>query len=472
MSFIGRKHELAALERMYQKSSFQMMIIYGRRRIGKTTLLNEFSKDKEPIFYTGIESKDDSNLREFSEVVFRHYNPEASAPMFDSYAGIFSYITAEEKKRGQTGRLLIIIDEYPYIAVNQPELASILQREIDQEWNDMNIMLVLCGSSITFMQDEVLGEKSPLFGRRTGQLDVLPLDYLTSAEFVPDYTPEEKAVVYGVTGGIPKYLAMFDPALSIDENITNEFFMTSGYFYEEPQNLLQQEFRDVSLYYAIVNAIGGGSTHVNEISQKTGFDTAKVSQALRRLESVRIIRRDVPILNEKNKKLTQYVLNDGMFRFWFRFVSRGISAIERFAGEKYYQTMVKPFIHEYMGPVFEGICQEYLFRSAISGRSEFFFNRVGKWRGTDPVKKCPADIDVVALDDSTRTAVIGECKFKNAAFGKEEYETLLDRGRLVKPFDVRKYVIFSLGGVTDWVSDKLQDNDQVQSVSMDEIYYQ
>ena len=470
MNFIGRTHELDALNRMYNHTDFQMMILYGRRRIGKTTLLNEFAKGKDTIFYTGIESKDDENLREFSQEVFHYYSPDASAPSFRSYGNLFTYITSEEKKRAQNGRLLLIIDEYPYIAINHPELASVLQREIDHEWKNMNMMLVLCGSSITFMEEEVLGEKSPLFGRRTGQIELPPLDYLTSARFVPDYTPEEKAIVYGVTGGIPKYLSMFDTSLSLDENITNEFFSTSGYFYEEPKNLLQQEFRDVSLYFAIVNAVGGGCTHVNEISEKTGFDTAKTSQALRKLEAVRIIRKDIPILNEKNKKLTQYVLNDGMFRFWFRFVSHGIGAIERFAGEKYYQTMVRPFIHEYMGPIFEEICQEYVFRESLSGASDIFITKVGKWRGTDSEKKCPADIDVVGLDEAEKFAVIGECKFKNSSFGKEEYETLLNRGRLVQPYDVRQYLIFSLGGITDWVEDEISTSANVRYISIQDIY--
>ncbi len=468
MRFIGRKKELAVLERMYQSSGFEMLIMYGRRRVGKTTLLGEFSKGKHPLFYTGIESKDDENLHELGSTVFSHYDPGNEGVRFRSYADVFGYITSKVKADKTGCKHLIIIDEYPYIAESATEIASVLQREIDHEWKSLNIMLVLCGSSITFMEENVLGEKSPLFGRRTGQMDLHPFDYLTSSYFTPDYSVEEKAMLYGITGGIPKYLASIDPALSLKENILNQFFDASGYFYEEPKNLLRQEFRDVPLYFAILNAIGNGYTKMNEIASKTGFDTPKISQALKKLEAVRIIRRDIPILNEKNKKLSQYLLMDGMFGFWFRFVSKASMAIERGYGQQYYNNTVEPFLHDYMGLVFESICQEYVFRSGITGEYGTTITQVGKWRGNDPVRKCPADIDVVGIDTVSKTAVIGECKFKTSSFGKEEYETLMDRGRLLQPYTIKKYLIFSLSGVTKWVFQ--QTDPRVETIPIEKLF--
>lgn len=468
MRFIGRQRELDALERMYNKDDFQMLVMYGRRRVGKTTLLGRFSEGKNPIFYTGIESKDDENLRELGNTAFAYFNPGTAGVDFRSYADVLRFITTSIKADKTGLRHLIIIDEYPYIAENASEFASVLQREIDHEWKNLNIMLVLCGSSISFMEENVLGEKSPLYGRRTGQMDLLPFDYLTASEFVPDYSPEDKAVVYGITGGIPKYLASIDPELPLEENILCQYFDTSGYFYEEPKNLLRQEFRDVPLYFAILNAIGSGCTRMNEIASKTGFDTSKVTQALKKLEAVRIVRRDVPILNEKNKKLAQYVLMDGMFGFWFRFVSKAGMAVERGYGEQYYVANVKPFLHDYMGGVFETICQEYVLRIGMTGELGRMLTKTGKWRGTDAIRKCPADIDVVGIDSVNEIAVIGECKFKNSSFGKDEYETLLDRSRLVSPYLVEKYLIFSLGGVTKWVSE--QHAPQVEYVSMEKLF--
>ena len=468
MKFVGREHELQILENMYKKNDFQMLVLYGRRRIGKTALLNHFSAGKNPLFYTGIESKERENLQEFGSAVLTYYAPNLPKVKFESFSDAVAYLTLCLKQRPSEERQLIIIDEYPYIAENAPELSSILQREIDCEWANLNVMLILCGSSITFMEDEVMSEKSPLFGRRTGQLDLQPLDYKTAAMFVPDYTPEDKAIVYGITGGVPKYLSEINPKLTIRENIIAQFFNPAGYFYEEPKNLLRQEFRDVSLYYSILNAVGNGAVQVTEIADKTGFDTARIAQALSKLEAVRIVRKEMPILNEKNKKLTQYFLYDGMFRFWFRFVPKGTAAIERYYGEEYYQSMVEPILHDYMGGIFELICQEYAFRMGMEGAWTTIPTRVGKWRGSDPQKKCPADIDVVAVNDADKTAVIGECKFKNSLFGKEEYETLIDRARLLYPYRVTRHLIFTLSGVTPWVLEHISEDTEI--ITIENIY--
>lgn len=468
--FIGRETELRKLNSMYESESFQMLVLYGRRRIGKTTLLNEFSRDKNPIYYTGVESKDEENLKELGKTVFTYFSGSSAGMTFSSYNDIFDYMTAEIRKKEKRERLLIILDEYPYMATSAKELSSVLQRVIDHDWSQMNIMLILCGSSITFMEEDVLGAKSPLFGRRTAQIDLMPFDYLTSARFIPEYSDEEKAIVYGTTGGIAKYLSMFDPEKPLDENLIRLYFNTAGYFYEEPENMLRQEFRDTSLYFAILHAIGSGSTQVNEISNRTGFGSEKVVQALQRLEAVRIVRKDVPILNEKNRKLSQYVIRDGMFRFWFRFIPRGVSVIEREFGRKYYENAVRPYLHEFMGPVFELICQDYTTVRGMTGGYSFLITRVGKWRGSDPVRKEPADIDVVGVSETEKKAVIGECKFKNEAVGRREYETLVDRARLVAPYTVEKYILFSLSGFSDWLVEQAAHNAALELVTMEELY--
>ena len=468
MLFIGRENELQTLEDLYRKDNFQMLVLYGRRRVGKTALLNHFSSDKHPLFYTGIEGKGQDNLSQFSNAIREHFQPQIPQMQFHSFSDVAAYLTACLKAADSTKKQLIILDEFPYMAESAPELSSILQREIDRAWQNLNVMFILCGSSITFMEEEVLGEKSPLFGRRTGQIDLQPFDYRVSSRFIPAYTPEEKAIVYGITGGIPKYLSVIDPNRTLNDNIINLFFNPAGYFYEEPKNLLRQEFRDVSLYYSILNAIGNGAVQVTEIADKTGFDTARVSQALAKLETVRIIRRDTPILNEKNKKLTQYYLRDGMFRFWFRFVSKGTAAIERYYGEQYYCKAVEPLLHDYMGGIFEMMCRDYTFSKGMEGSLGMVPTRIGKWRGSDSLKKCPADIDVVAVDDVNKTAIIGECKFRNIPFGKEEYETLLDRARLIAPYRVVGYILFSLSGVTEWVL--RQKNTSTEIVPIDDMF--
>lgn len=200
--------------------------------------------------------------------------------------------------------------------------------------------LILCGSSVSFMENEVLSEKSPLFGRRTSQIKLEPFQYLDAAEFVPGYSREEQAICYGVTGGVAKYLSLFDDSKSLDENIITQFFTKSGYLYEETNNLLTQEFRNVSSYSDIIEAISSGANRLNEISDKTHIAQTAVSHALSNLITTGIVVRETAATDEKNKKKVQYNLKDNMFRFWYKYVPNGIGAIELDKGELYYQNAV------------------------------------------------------------------------------------------------------------------------------------
>lgn len=465
MNWIGREAELAALKNEYDQSDFRMMVVYGRRRVGKTKLLNQFSKGKKTIFFTALESNADINLQGMEDAVFSMDASVSIHPHFQSFEEAFLYIGEMAKQE----RLLVIIDEYPYLANADHGISSVLQKCIDNNWQDKNIFLILCGSSISFMEDEVLGNKSPLFGRRTSQMDVQPFDYVTASEFVPNYTPEEKAIVYGVTGGIAKYLELFDPGISAYDNIKRLFFSETGYLFEEPHNLLRQEFRNVPLYNAIIDAIACGAVQMNEISQKTGYSTAALSQAIGRLISVRLVRKDVPVLNEKNRRYTQYILCDGMFRFWYRFVNRAVNAISRGYGETYFEQQVLPEIHDYMALVFEEMCQDFTFRVGMEGKLSFIPMEVGKWRGNDDVLKSPSDIDVVGIDRRTKEAVIGECKFRNQKVDAKEIEILLNRMRLLSGYRVQDVLFFSLTGYENGARKIAQEN-RIQLFTLDQMY--
>ena len=462
MGIIGRNKELDTLQKIYEQSGFQMVVMYGRRRSGKTTLLNEFVKKKRNIFFTATRSLDDTNLSELTQAVMIDQGVNGVAISFDNYMDAFHYITTITNDE----KLVVVIDEYPYLIETVSGISSILQIVIDREWLNRNIMLILCGSSISMMEDEVLSAKSPLFGRRTAQMDIRPFDYYVSAEFVPDYSPEDKAISYGITGGIPKYLSMIDPEKSMDQNIEDLFFDDSGYFFEEPENMLQQEFRNVASYNTLLATIAGGAVTISEMSQKTHLDSSRVTQMIHSLIRIRLVRRDVPVPDSGNKRDIRYMLCDGMFRFWYRYVSKAVNYIERGNGADYYRHIVKPVIHDYMGLEFEKISQEYMWRHALEISDELFITDIGKWRGTDNEKKEPADIDVVCIDSSSRKCMIGECKFRNEKTGRSEFELLKDRARLVRPYEVKKYFLFSLSGFTDEIE---KETDAV-CVKLDDMY--
>lgn len=265
--FIGRKNELKSLETAYSKNSFQMCIVYGRRRIGKTTLINKFIREKEHIAFTAIKGSAERNIELFGEVVVDYFMPGINGVRFTDIKDILNFITNNIGDK----KLVLVIDELPYLAEADKEFLSLLQVEIDKNWLNKNIFLILSGSSISFMEQEVLSSKSSIYGRRTMQIDLKPFNYLETALFVPDYSCEEKAICYGITGGVAKYISMFDSDKSLDDNIADLYFNPSGFMYEEPRNLLVQEFRNAPVYDDVVSAIeidNGKQYYLSQVKPK------------------------------------------------------------------------------------------------------------------------------------------------------------------------------------------------------------
>ena len=470
--FIGRKRELSSLEKLYHQQGFGMTVIYGRRRIGKSTLIREFLKDKRAIFYTATKVGKARNLELFCQQVVSLLDPSLTGVSFPSLEAILDLIT--DRLGGD--KLVLVIDELPYWAQDDGALLSVLQKYIDTRWSEQDMMIILCGSSLSFMENKVLSEKSPLFGRRNKQIRLEAFDYLEAAEFVPNYSAEDKAIIYGITGGVAKYLAMIDPRGSADDNIKAQFFNTDGYLYDEPRNLLAQEFTDVALVNNVIEQIASGSNTVNEISQKIGQNSSTVLYALDKLIQVGLITKKKCITEEKNRKKTQYVLKDQMFRFWYAFIPKATSIIEIGQGDLYFDRVVKPQIHNYMGSVFEEMCRYYTLKEGICGAFGNTLTEVGTWwgteillRGSEKVQQS-ADIDVVGISELDKTAVLGECKFKKEKIDKNVYDTLLRRSAVISgKYRIIRFLFFSLSGYTSWF-DSIQNNDIVL-LTLDDLYH-
>lgn len=243
---------------------------------------------------------------------------------FTSIEAVFDFI---DKNIGKE-KLVLVIDELPYWAEDDESLLSVLQKYIDTIWSDKDIKIILCGSALSFMESKVLSEHSPLFGRRDSQIRLEVFDYLDAAKFVPQYSNEDKALCYGITGGVAKYLSLIDPAKSIDENIVRLFFRPDGYLYDETRNLLSQEFSDVSIVNNIVEQIASGETTLNAIATKIKEKETTVLYPLEKLMSVGLVEKKRCITDEKNRKKTRYVLRDNMFKFWYEFIPKAVSVIE------------------------------------------------------------------------------------------------------------------------------------------------
>ena len=322
--FIGREKELSYLNEFYQKPGLGMTVIYGRRRIGKSTLISEFVKDKKVIFYTATKVGKERNLELFSKQVTDVFLAGIGDINFRTIEAVFDFIAQNMSDE----KMLLVIDELPYWAEKDEALLSVLQKYIDTVWRTKNLKIILCGSALSFMENKVLSEKSPLFGRRDSQIKLEAFDYLDAAQFVPKYSYEDKAICYGITGGVAKYLSMIDPKKNLDENIVRLFFRTDGYLYDETRNLLTQEFSDITVVNNIIEQIASGKNTINVIANKINEKEPTILYSIEKLISVGLVEKKKCITEEKNKKKTLYVLKDHMFKFWYEFVPKATSVIE------------------------------------------------------------------------------------------------------------------------------------------------
>lgn len=463
--FIGRKNELSVLEDTYKKSGFQMTVIYGRRRIGKSRLITEFIKGKKASYYVASKTSIEDNVLKWSSQVIADLAPNMEGLSVDNLETFFRFVgnLADEEK------IIIALDEIPYVAEADESFLSRFQVAVDTMFASKNIYLIICGSAVSFMEKEILSEKSPLFGRRTNQIFLRPFNYIESAEFVPKYSAEEKAIVYGVTGGVAKYLTLFDDELSLDDNLIRNFFTTSGYLYEEPMNLLTQEFRTVNTYNTVIEVCAGGANKVTEIADKAHITTATLSYILKSLAAVGIISKITPMTEKENNRRSVYEVTDSMYRFWYSFVPGARAAIEMNRGEVFYKNNVKNKLHFFMGKVFEDMCRYYTLSQGLDGNLNCLVTNIGSWWGPGH-DHIPTDIDVVGIDDANKKAVLGECKFKNEVIDKEVYEALMDRRGLIdKHYEEVEFLLFSLSGFSKWVKENVQP-DRVRLITLEEMY--
>lgn len=459
--FIGREKELRSLHHLYITEKFEFAVIYGRRRVGKTALINQFIGNKKAIYFTGVESNAKQNLENMSKSIMEYTSGIEADTTFSSFQTALEYVfTLAEKER-----LILVIDEYPYVARSSKSLASTLQMLIDKHKDTSKLMLILCGSSMSYMEDNVLAYKSPLYGRRTAQMKILPFHFEETCHYFRNMSDEDKAFMYGVVGGTPQYLLQMSDQLSVEENIKRTFLDPVSFLFEEPTNLLKQEVREPAIYTAIITAIAAGATRISEISTKIGEDTSVCSTYIKSLIHLGIIQKESPY-GEKNSRKSIYYIEDNMFRFWYRFVLGNNSAIARGAVDLVYRR-IKPHLSDYMGKVFEDICTQYLWKLLIDGRSPIEFTSLGRWWGTDPIQKAQTEIDIMGEQDKN-TAVFSECKWTNEKVDQSVLELLIKRSHLFS-YKNMHYYLFAKSGFTQGCIDKAAELGNVTLVSYTDI---
>lgn len=414
--FIGRQKELSLLEDAYATKQSALIPVYGRRRVGKSELILRFLGSKPGIYYLGKMAPAALQIREFLKEAARALDePLLSSLTANSWSEVFAAVTNKCKSRA---KFVIVLDEFQWMVEASPELPSVLQENWDRSWkNSSNMVIILCGSYIGFMEREVLGRKSPLFGRRTAQILLRPFSYLEAAEFHPRWSLLNRALVYFICGGIPLYLRFFNQAHSLGRNIEVKLLDEFGPLFREPEFLLREELRDVENYYAVLTAVAAGCATNQAIASQTGIPERSLHYYIQQLRALGYITRRFPLTGEKpNPRQVRYALQDPLLRFWFRFVFPNLSFIQQMGPRRSMSERIRPELDAYFGLCFERLCRQALpviyDREGVSTAFE-----VGEYWDK------AVQIDVVGVRNDHWTD-LGECKWGTVRSYKKFLEDL------------------------------------------------
>lgn len=458
--FVGRQSELESLESAYQKGTFQFAVVYGRRRVGKTSLLRAFTQNKpNAVFFTGQQTVASENLALLSHEIL---GDNATGAAFSSIRAALEAVFA----RAENKHTVLVIDEYPYLAESEPGVSSCLQTLIDRHKDASKLFLILCGSSMSFMEHQVLGHKSPLYGRRTMQLRIDPFSIFDAAKMLSGASAEKTVELYSIVGGMPLYLSQLDGARSVEWNLEHALLRQDAFLYAEPQNYLLQEVRSPAIYNAVIAAIANGYVRPKEVADVTRLTTPQVSRLLDALIELRIVERIVPV-TKATKRQVIYRISDNLFRFWYRFVPQYAGTIEEGLGSAVAARIAKRDLATFVGPVFEDVCRQWLMRQVAQGEIDVLPKAIGSWWGTDPATRQQEEIDIV-LDGADGELIIGECKWRNEPVDVDVLETLVRRGGLLgRP--IKQYCLFSKSGFTEGCQERAVEFGGIDLVRLEQI---
>ena len=478
--FIGREAELKFLQDKYTEERGQLIVLYGRRRVGKTETLREFCKDKPHVFFSCTQTTDLVQLRNFSSRMFKENIPAKNyisefADWEKAFRAVLDLPYGNQKK-------LLVIDEFPYMCRGNKSIPSILQNLWDAELRDSNVMIILCGIAMSFIEKELLSEKNPLYGRATGIYKMKEMGFYDAIKFFPEYSDRDKVLTYAVLGGIPHYLRQWNPKLSVDENIKRNILTKGCILYSEVEFLLHQELRETPIYNSIIEAVALGNTKLNDISQKSLLeDTAKTSVYLKNLMELGIVERefsvDSKIKERANTGRGTYRLTDNFFRFWYAFGFANYSQLEDGDVDGVYEYVVKPALHEFASFAFEDVCREFVRMLQKKNELPFRYSKIGRWMGkttvrdekaSDGLRTAETEIDLLCIGKDAKEYLVGECKFKGVPFSYSEYLDTLAKLTPLKEKSKFYYALFSESGFDQKILDCAAMN-ETQLYSLEDI---
>jgi len=443
--FVDRELEMETLQNEYERDGSALVVLYGRRRVGKTTLISEFIKDKKALFFLASEESEAQNRNAFKEKVAEFMDSDLlRSADIKSWDVLFKAIMDSPFE----SKPVIVLDEFQYLGKSNPAFPSIFQRIWEEILKDKSVMVILCGSLISMMESQTLAYGSPLYGRRTAQIRLKQIPFGYYHEFFPNKSRKELIEMYAVTGGVPKYIELFSESKDIYSAIQKCVLNRSGYLYVEPHFLLQQEVSEVGSYFSIIKAIAAGNSKLSAISSSLEIKSTSLTKYLKTLIDLDILEREVPITEENPEKSKKglYKIKDNYLRFWFAFVYPNMSFIESGHSRIVMNKIKNSLVKNHIAFVYEDVCKERMWDLNAEGAWPFNFTKIGRyWDSKD-------EIDIVALDPEGKNLILGECKYWSEPVGisiLRDLETKTDSVAWER--DNRKvwYVLFSASGFTD-----------------------
>ncbi len=447
MKFINRKYELNVLKERFLNELPEMMIIYGRRRVGKTELIREFLTGVNGIYLLGREESEFSQLQRFSSIIAAHFNDEVLLKNPSrNWDALLEYINNKSEKR-----LILIIDEFPYLLKSSPALPSIIQDYWDNKLRHKKLFLVLCGSSMGMMEN-LMEYKSPLYGRRTGQLLIKPFIFKDAIKFFPNYDIKEKIQAYAILGGTAAYLSQFTDNISIKETIKRNILRKDAFLFMDPIFILREELNEPGYYFSILKSIANGNTKLGNIVNDTGLSKGIVGKYLSVLIDLHLIEREVPITEFHPQKTRKglYKIKDNFFRFWFGAVYPYLEYIEQ-SNTDFVLNKAVNFMNKIVPFTYEYVCREFLVELNQKNNLPFIFFRVGRWWHNEN------EIDIVALNEETKEILFCECKWQEKKAGLKILNELKEKAKLVQWHNQERkeyFALFSKSGFKDELKGK------------------
>jgi AAA+ ATPase superfamily predicted ATPase len=443
--FVNRNDEFTFLDEEYKKDTSSLVVLYGRRRIGKTALITEFGRDKNILYFLASEESEKENLNVLKNLVAEFTDNELLKNVnVDNWDIVFKTLinsNAEQKK-------LIVIDEFQYLGKTNSAFPSVFQRIWDTILKDKNVMVILCGSLISMMEAQALSYNSPLYGRRTGQIKLQQIRFEHYHEFFEDKSRKELIEYYSVTGGVPKYIELFYGGRDIYSSIKKNVLLKQSFLYEEPVFLLQNEVSEIGSYFSIIKTIAAGNQKLSKIAAALELKQTGITKYLQTLISLDILERQVPITEENPEKSKKglYKIKDNFLAFWFKFVYPNKNFIETDRLDFVMNKIKNNFIDNHVSHVYEDICLEKMWSLNAENRWNFTFDKAGRWWNNN------TEIDVVAFDSTGKDIIFGECKYTEKKMDIDIFYSLLQKAKEVNwKNNNRKewYVLFSINGFTD-----------------------